>query len=127
MSNALRGSSGARRPLRIAAELEREMPDLIRDIAELPRGTFLTVTSVEVTSDLLQARVYFSLIGAQENNGAEIERRLNERRGEFRKAISQRLIMRQHPEIRFCYDETPRNAARIEELLKQVRPEDDSQ
>lgn len=126
MSNALRGStSGGRRPLRIAAELEREMPELIRIIAELPRDTFLTVTSVEVTSDLSLAKVFFSLIGAQEGNGVEIERKLNEKRGEFRKAISQRLIMRQHPEIRFSYDDTPRKAARIEELLKQVRPGDE--
>ena len=112
--------------MRIGAELEREMPELIRAIGDLPRDTFLTVTSVSVTSDLSLATVYFSLIGSQENNGAEIQRRLNERRSEFRKAISQRLIMRQHPEIRFSYDDTPRKAARIEELLKQVRPGDES-
>ena len=119
----LRGEAG-NRPLRIAAEIRRELPDILRDIITLPDGLLLSVLDVEVTSDLSQARVYFSLVGPHEQESAQkTERQLNGKKGLVRRAISQRMVMRQHPEFRFIYDDTPARAARIEQLLREVRDE----
>jgi ribosome-binding factor A len=121
MSNQLRqNSDGPRRPLRLAAELEREMPGMIREIIDDTRGVMISLTGVKVTDDLSMAYIYFSVIG-EAASGKEIERILNKNRGKFRTAIAKRFVMRQHPDVKFHYDETPAKAARIEELLKQVR------
>jgi len=121
MSNLLRtNSNGPRRPLRIAAELEREMPGMIRDIARFDNNVLLTVTAVKVSEDLSLAQVFFSVIGPAER-ALEYERDLNKLRGKFRTAIAKRFVMRQHPDVKFIYDEIPAKAARIEELLRQAR------
>ncbi len=115
---------GPRRPLRLGAELEREMPGMIRDIATIPSDMILSVTGVTVSDDLSMAQVFFSVIGS-ETSGESVERHLNKLRGKFRTAIAKRFVMRQHPEVRFNYDRTPAKAARIEELLKQARNEEE--
>lgn len=120
MSNLLRQNlDGPRRPLRLGAELEREMPGMIREIAEIPNDMLVSITGVTVTVDLSMAYVFFSVIG-DSVTGESVERHLNKRKGKFRTAIAKRFIMRQHPGVRFHYDKTPANAARIEELLRQA-------
>jgi ribosome-binding factor A len=115
-------SKGRKRPLRIAAEILREVPGILRAHVEMPEGVMVSVTEVEVSDDLCFARIFFSVYGEhEERTGIVVERLLNSKKGVVRHEIAQRLIMRQHPEIRFIYDETPARAARIEELLKQAR------
>ena len=113
---------GQKRPLRVAAEILREVPGILRAHVELPDGVVVSVTDVEVSDDLSYAKIFFSVYGEHEKTTAlRIEQLLNAKKGVVRHEIAQRMVMRQHPEIRFIYDETPARAARIEELLKQVR------
>ncbi len=121
MSNQLRPDSGGpRRPLRLGAEIERMMPDWIRDIASFPPTVLISVTGVEVSEDLSLAQVFISAYG-EKADGAAIVAELNRLRGRFRTEIAKRFVMRHHPEVKFRYDETPARAARIEELLKKAR------
>jgi ribosome-binding factor A len=111
-----------KRPLRIAAEILREIPEILRARVEMPEGIIVSITDVEVSDDLSYARIFFSVYGEHEKaSGRDIEQFLNSKKGIVRHEIAGRMVMRQHPEIRFIYDETPARAARIEELLKQVR------
>jgi ribosome-binding factor A len=118
-----RGEKG-NRPLRIAAEIRRDLPDILRKHVDLPSDLMVSITGVEVSPDLSQARIYFSVLGARENKAAaELEHLLNGKRGVVRTEIARRLVMRQHPELKFIYDETPARAARIETLLNQIQNE----
>ncbi len=111
-----------KRPLRIAAEILRDLPDILRAHVELPVGIMVSITDVEVNDDLSLAKVFFSVYGeTDESQFLAIERELNAKKGVVRHELAQRLVMRQHPDIRFHYDATPARAARIEELLRQVR------
>jgi ribosome-binding factor A len=117
-------SRAPRRPLRIASEIMRIMPDLIRRLVKLPEGIMVSIVGVEVTKDLSHATVFFSVIGNdEESRGQNAEKLLNAKRGAVRKEIAGRLVMRQHPEIRFQLDRTAANAARIEQLLNQIKNE----
>jgi ribosome-binding factor A len=113
---------GHKRPLRVAAEILREIPGILRAHVEIPGNAVVSITDVEVSDDLSYAKVFFSVYGEHEKTAAaRIEQLLNSKKGVVRHEIAQRMIMRQHPEIRFIYDDTPARAARIEELLKQVK------
>jgi ribosome-binding factor A len=122
MSNMhLQDPSKRKRPLRVAAEILRSLPEILRSIT-LPDGVMISITDVEVTDDLGLAKVYFSVLGEHEEQTAlQIQHLLNSKKGVVRHEISQRMVMRQHPEFKFIYDSTPASAARIEALLKQVR------
>ncbi|HEY3294252.1 MAG TPA: 30S ribosome-binding factor RbfA [bacterium] len=121
--------NGKKRPLRIAAEILRDLPEILRAQVDLPDGVMVSITDVEVNDDLTTAKIFFSVFGGDETRtGPYVQKLLNARKGAVRHEIAQRLVMRQHPEVRFIYDETPARAAHIEELLKKAReiqsPED---
>lgn len=108
--------------MRIAAEILRNLPDIVRRQVELPADVLLSFTDVEVSPDLSHARIFFSLLGDHEQEqGAQTEKLLNDMRKVVRYELAQRLIMRQHPDVKFVYDATPAHAARIAVLLKQAR------
>jgi ribosome-binding factor A len=115
-------TSKNKRPLRIAAEILRELPGILRAVVDLPPGVLVSVTEVEVSDDLSFAKIYISAFGQAADAAPEaLTDLLNARKGAVRHEISQRITMRQHPDLRFIYDTTTARAARIEELLKQVR------
>jgi ribosome-binding factor A len=115
-------SKKGKRPLRVAAEILRDLPGIMRAHIELPLGVMVSVTEVEVNEDLSLAKIFFSVYGeADEAQAIAIERELNAKKGVVRHELAQRLVMRQHPDVRFHYDSTPARAARIEQLLRQVR------
>jgi len=113
------------RPLRVAAEIMRDMPSILRERIEMPFDVMISVTDVEVSDDLSYAKIFFSILGgeAEADIPQRVQQHLNAHKGVVRHELAQRLVMRQHPEVRFIYDATPARAARIEELLKQVRGE----
>jgi ribosome-binding factor A len=113
-----------KRPARVAAEILRDLPEILRAAVELPGDAMVSVTDVEVTDDLSFARIFFSVIGDhEERQAAALERLLNSKKGTVRSELARRLVMRQHPDIRFIYDSTPARAARIEELFRQIHGE----
>jgi ribosome-binding factor A len=118
----LPSTSKRKRPLRIAAEIGRDIPDILRKHVPMPPGVMVNITDVEVSDDLSFAKIYFSILGDQsETRIVEVTKYLNHHKGTMRHELAQRLIMRQHPDLRFIYDATPARAARIEELLKSVK------
>ncbi|MBU0508446.1 30S ribosome-binding factor RbfA [bacterium] len=120
----IQNSPKGRRPLRVAAEILREISGIVRDHVNLPDDVLISISDVEVSDDLSYAKVFFTVLGEQdERQISQITRALNAHRGTVRHEIAQRMVMRQHPEFRFFYDPTPLRAARIEELLRQARRE----
>jgi len=127
-SMRLPDSSKNKRPRRVAAEILRYVPEILRKHVDLPADLMVSVTDVELTDDLSFARVFFSVIGEHEaEKAAAVERLLNSKKGTVRHELAQRLVMRQHPDIRFVYDSTPARAARIEELFKRIHDESNPQ
>jgi len=84
---------------------------------------FTSITDVEVSPDLHFARVYIS--GLKEDETRVIVDRLQDLRGRVRKFLGARIRLRYTPELDFQYDETTMRASRIEEILMQVKREDD--
>ncbi len=81
-------------------------------------NTMLTVTKVNVTSDLSIARVYVSVFG---KDGSEVIRQLEIQSKEVRKILGLRIKnqLRHVPELRFFIDDSLDYIENIEKLLKE--------
>ena len=81
-----------------------------------PRIGFVTVTSVETSTDLRYARVYVSVLG-DESARAESLAALGSAHGLLQKAIANELRMKRTPTLQFVFDESIDRGMRISELL----------
>lgn len=89
---------------------------LVDEVAD-PRLQLVTVTSVEVASDLSLANVYVIAHGDAERY-QEVLDGLKSASGRLRSALGRRVRMRQVPELRFKIDPSIDEAMRISEVLR---------
>lgn len=111
-----------RRIERLNEQLKRELAVLLRTGVRDPRVTGVTVTAVRTTPDLNLARVLVRLTGSDDEKQAVLEG-LDRAAPFLRRSLGQDLRIRRVPELQFQEDVAQERAARIEELLSEVRPE----
>jgi ribosome-binding factor A len=81
-----------------------------------PRIGFVTVTSVETSPDLRQAKVYVSVLGSDEQR-AETLAGLESAHGLLQQTVATELRMKHTPTLQFVFDESIDRGMRITELL----------
>jgi ribosome-binding factor A len=114
-----------RRIGRIEEQLRIELSEIIEREIQDPRIGLATVTAVKVSPDLRHARVFVSVLGDEEQRKKTLQG-LSSAAGYARRSLSQRLHhLRRIPELTFAYDESIEKGIRIEELLEQIKPEED--
>lgn len=91
---------------------------LLNDIKD-PRIGFVTVTDVEMTGDLREAKIFVSIMGGTEQVKSSLEG-LNSALGFVRREIGKRIRLRFTPEISFALDTSLDYGDHIQKLLLQV-------
>jgi ribosome-binding factor A len=81
-----------------------------------PRIGFVTVTSVDTSPDLRQARVYVSVLGDPEEREATLAG-LASAHGVLQQAVAGELRLKHTPTLQFVFDESIDRGMRISELL----------
>ena len=81
-----------------------------------PRIGFVTLTSVDTSTDLRHARVYVSVLG-DEVRRDETMAGLASAHGLLQQAIARELRMKRTPTLQFVFDESIDRGMRISELL----------
>jgi ribosome-binding factor A len=81
-----------------------------------PRIGFVTVTSVDTSPDLRQARVYVSVLGDQRAREDTLAG-LTSSHGVLQRGLAAELRMKHTPTLEFVYDESIDRGMRITELL----------
>ena len=61
------------RPERLAQEIQREVDDILLKRVRDPRVQDITVTGVDVTGDLQQATIYYSLLSDKASDGEKAQ------------------------------------------------------
>jgi len=109
------------RPERVATEIQAVVADLLTrgDIHD-PRVGFITITGVKVSPDLTQARIFYSMIGTDEQK-AKTKEGLEAAKGFVRREVTRRVKLRVSPEISFAFDGSLEEGDKIERLLKEVK------
>jgi ribosome-binding factor A len=104
---------------RLAAEIHKELAELLRREVKDSRIGNVTITHVELTGDLREARVYYLPFG-REGDVAPVQRGLERACGFLRSALAKALGIRYTPTLSFAVDESIERGLRIASLLKQV-------
>ncbi len=91
---------------------------LLNDIKD-PRIGFVTVTDVEMTGDLREAKIFVSIMGGDEQVKNSLEG-LQSALGFIRREIGKRIRLRFTPEISFALDTSLDYGDHIQKLLLQV-------
>ena len=108
-----------RRPERLAESLKEEIAEVVGFELDDPRLEGVTVTDVEVASDLRDAKVYVLISG----DDHEVEAALKTLRHAatfVRQQVAMNLDMRFAPHIHFVRDSAEENASRVGELLEKL-------
>ena len=108
---------------RVGEQMKKELGDIIGRKIKDPRIGFVTVTDVEVTGDLQQAKVYISVLGGEEQRENTLKG-LAKAKGFIRTEIGHRIRLRKTPEIIFEWDESIDYGNRIDTLLHQLHKDE---
>jgi ribosome-binding factor A len=107
------------RPDRVADQIRAELGLLLTREVHDPGIGFVTVTRVQMTPDLQQARVFYTVLGdekARRSSSQALERATPF----LRRQIGSRLRLRRVPELTFLFDESIAGQDRIERLLSEL-------
>lgn len=109
---------------RLNSLLRQEISDLIQRQVKDPRlGTFVSVTAVDISSDMKFAKVYISRLGT-ESEKKETLQALVSASGFIRHELGNRMQTRRIPELSFRLDDTIEKADRVLRLIDRISEEE---
>lgn len=104
---------------RVAQMMQRELGGMILTEVKDPRVGFVSITRVEVSRDLGQAKIYVSIMGEQERVEASLSG-LKSASAYLRGEIGRRLGLRHAPELLFRHDMSIAESLHIQDLIRQL-------
>jgi ribosome-binding factor A len=114
-----------KRQKQVAGIINHELNDIfLRMGLNMQDGGMISISSVRITPDLYEARVYLSFFQVKDNNA--LLTKIQDKTKDIRKELGSRIRnqLRTIPEITFYIDDTLDYVFRIEELLKKVKEDD---
>ena len=112
----------SQRQLRVGEELRHLISNaLLRETFYDPiiENNTITVTEVNVSPDLKNAKVYIMPLGGE--NKSDVLDSLRKANGRIKKLISDNINLRQIPKLQFRIDETFEYARNIESILQKIK------
>jgi ribosome-binding factor A len=117
--------AGNRRIYQIAERIKEVVAEHLIHTAD-PRFNLVTITSVMVSPDLRNAKVYWvvSFLSGMDRQEriAEVNEALESAQGHFKRVLAKQLGVRFVPAVRFYYDDTLDTAEHVERLMERIKP-----
>jgi ribosome-binding factor A len=113
-----------KRQKQIAGLLNEELTAILLRLGlNMVEGGMVSISSVKVTPDLLEARIYLSIFQA---DGKAVLKRLEERKWEIKKELAAKVKqqLRRVPELKLFLDDTLDNVFKMEELFKEIKKDE---
>ena len=110
-----------KRQKQIAGLLNEELSGIFQRLGlNMMEGGMISISSVKITPDLLEARVYLSSFQA---DAKPVMKRIEDRKWEIKKelAIKIKQQLRRIPELKFFLDDTLDHVFKMEELFKEIK------
>ena len=83
---------------------------------------FVTITGVDVTSDLSFAKVYYTVLDEEKRESTQ--EALEKEESFIRKELARRIEIRHTPELRFIYDSSEDYGQHIDQLIDKIHKEE---
>ncbi len=114
-----------RRMGRIAQEIKKVIAYDVSFVLNDPKiSDRISVTDVTISSDLSYCDIYVSVLGTEWEKKQSLEG-LEGAKGFLKNELSQKIMLRQIPELRFHLDESVERGMKMDELISQVIAKDD--
>lgn len=113
-----------KRQKQVGQLVQQELSDIFMRMGfNVTEGGMISISSVKMTPDLLEARVYLSMF--QIKSPEEMLGRMNEKMSEIRRELGNRVgkQLRRVPELTFFLDDTLDHVFKMEELFKKINEE----
>ena len=113
-----------KRQKQIAGVIHEEMSVIFQKLGlSMVDGGLVSISSVKVTPDLLEARIYLSVFQAKDN--AVVLKKVEEKAHEIKRELAAKVKhqLRRIPEIKYFLDDTLDQVFKMEELFKKIEEE----
>ena len=114
-----------KRQKQIAGLIQEEINTIFQRLGlSFINGGMVSVSSVKVTPDLLEVRIYLSIFQAADKK--EVLKKIEDRHWEIKKELAARIKhqLRRIPELKFFLDDTLDHVFKIEEILNKIKFEE---
>lgn len=109
-----------KRTKRIEAEMKKEISLLMANEIKDPRlSAMASITAIELTNDLSQAKIFISVLGDREDKENSLAG-LESSKGFIKKELGNRLKLRHIPDLIFKLDETIEHGLYMDKLIDEV-------
>ncbi len=109
---------------RLASQIQRELASLVRNNLKDPRLSAPTILEVQVSKDLSQARVFFSVLDP--DDAEQSLHALRHASGYLQREVGKVLKSRITPKLVFIYDDSDIRGRTMSELIDSVIARDNS-
>lgn len=116
-----------KRQKQIGGLINEELADIFQRLGlNIIDGGMVSISSVKITPDLLEARVYLSIFNASDTKSAL--KKIEDRGWEIKKELAARVKhqLRRIPELKYFLDDTLDHVFKMEELFKQIKSDEPS-
>jgi len=103
---------------RLASQIQRELASLIHNKLKDPRLSAPSILEVQVSKDLSQAKVYFSVLNPEE--AEQSLRALKHASGYLQRQVGKVMKARITPKLVFIYDDSDIRGRTMSELIDSV-------
>jgi ribosome-binding factor A len=107
---------------RVASLLLKEVSQALREDIQNPDIGFVTFLRADVAKDLRNARVYYSVLGTDDEK-LKTDLAIQNSAKEIKKLVNNRIQLRYAIDIRFVREDGLDNTFRVEEILNKIRQE----
>jgi ribosome-binding factor A len=108
---------------RIQEQVREEVSQMLQTEVRDPGVGLVTVTRAKVTPDLSLARIYWTIIG-DDNERKKTQKALERASGFVRHLLAERMSLRRSPEVKFIFDQSVGAQDRIEQIIQEIHAED---
>ena len=113
-----------KRQKQVAGVIHEEMSVILQKLGlAIVDGGLVSISTVKVTPDLLEARIYLSVFQAKDNEA--VLKKVEEKAYEIKRELAAKIKnqLRRIPEIKYFLDDTLDQVFKMEELFKKIEEE----
>lgn len=108
---------------RVNEQIQRELAGIIQTELKDPRIKLITLTSVDISPDFAQAKIFFTSL-EQSGGPKETIKALTQAAGFLRRELARRMTIRVIPQLHFFYDKSVERGVHLSQLIDEAMAAD---